>query len=607
MRPHVTVLLFTLLPPCTLLSPLPAAAAPSGSAAETAVLPPVLPWDGASRSLVAAAGDPWITPAETEDLEASPSYDETVAWLRRLTAAAPELEMVAFGKSAEGRHLWLVVASADRAFTPGALARTGKAVVLVQAGIHSGEIDGKDAGLMLLRDLTVRGTRRDVLDRAALLFVPIFNVDGHERRSPYGRINQRGPREMGWRTNARNLNFNRDYAKADTPGMRAMLRLIDTWQPDFYVDVHVTDGADYQYDVTWGSSGHTYSPATAEWIRGELDPALTRDLRDMGHVPGPLIFGDLAERRRLFDWTGGPRFSDGYGSARHLPTILVENHSLKPYPQRVLGTYVFLESLLRTLGAKIDGLREAVRRDRRRRPDVVPLTWRASEEQRTFEFAGVESRIEPSEISGGKKVVWTGKPVTFEVAVVATGVPDKTVRRPRAYWIPPAWHEVIANLELHGVELERTSVPRELEVEMYRLHDPELADAPFEGRVQVTATAVVEQRRETFPAGSVRVSTDQPLGDLAVLLLEPASPDSLFQWGFFHEVLQRTEYVEGYVMEPMAERMLAEDPELRAAFEKKLAEDEDFAQNPRERLQWFYRKSPFFDDRWRLYPIAREP
>jgi hypothetical protein len=122
----------------------------------------------------------------------------------------------------------------------------------------------------------------------------------------------------------------------------------------------------------------------------------------------------------------------------------------------------------------------------------------------------------------------------------------------------------------------------------------------------VTAIPVAERRRERFPAGSARVVTDQPLGDLAVLLLEPASQDSFFQWGFFHAVLSRTEYVEAYVMEPLAERMLASDPELRAAFLEKLASDPEFRADPGARLDWFYRRTPYHDDRHLLYPVARE-
>lgn len=579
--------------------------------AKPSILPPELPWAGQSRSLIAQPGDPWITPAESRGLKTTPTYAETIAWLERLVAAAPELEMVSLGKSGEGRDVWMVIASSDRAFTPGELARTGKPIVLAQAGIHAGEIDGKDAGLMLLRDLSVRGKKRALLARAAFLFVPILNVDGHERASPHARMNQRGPEVMGWRTNARNLNLNRDYAKLDTPELRAVIGAINAWQPDVYVDLHVTDGIDYQYDVTWGSTGsHAWSPQTAVWLEDVLRPALARDLEIMGHVPGRLIFPvDNADvTKGLWNWTATPRFSDGYGSARHLPTILVENHSLKPYPQRVLGTYVWLESLLRHVGERGGELRAAVTEDRRRRPEPLPLTFIAPAERapEPIGFRGVEQRSEPSKVSGAARTVWTGKPVQLEVPLVSPTTPGITVPRPKAYWIPPAWTEVIERLALHGVVLERTTAPREVEVEMYRLTEAVVDPTPTEGRVRVTATPVLERRREVFPAGSVRVATDQPLGDLAMMLLEPASPDSFFQWGFFLGVLQRTEYYEDYVMEPLAEQMLAQDPALRAEFEKKLGEDAAFAADPQARLRWFYPRTPYYDERYLLYPVARE-
>jgi len=184
--------------------------------------------------------------------------------------------------------------------------------------------------------------------------------------------------------------------------------------------------------------------------------------------------------------------------------------------------------------------------------------------------------------------------------------PQISVIRPGAYWIPPAWPEVIERLSLHGIYMETITRPRDVVVELARLGEVELAQEPFEGRVPVTTVARPEQRTVTFPAGSVRVPTDQPLGDLAVLLLEPDSPDSFFQWGFFLEVLERTEYVEDYVMESLAEQMLEQNPTLKRAFEKRLAEDTDFAADPRARLMWFYERTPYFDDRWRLYPVGRE-
>jgi hypothetical protein len=185
--------------------------------------------------------------------------------------------------------------------------------------------------------------------------------------------------------------------------------------------------------------------------------------------------------------------------------------------------------------------------------------------------------------------------------------PAATATRPRAYWILPAWTEVAERLEAHGIRVERIAQPREVDVESYRLRDPKFEAAAFEGHVRVTATPSLERRRERFPAGSVRVSTDQPLGDLALLLLEPGSPDSFFQWGFFDEALQQTEYVEGYAMEPMASAMLEEDPALAAEFAAALTADAKLAADPKARLQWLYARTAFFDERWGLYPVAREP
>jgi hypothetical protein len=262
---------------------------------------------------------------------------------------------------------------------------------------------------------------------------------------------------------------------------------------------------------------------------------------------------------------------------------------------------------MRALAEHGSDLRAAIERDRARRPDVVPLDFaRADEANEQIEYLGIEYCVAPSEISGGVRVEWLGKPVTMRIPYFRSNKVTASAKRPRAYWIPAAWDDVIERLKIHGIKVEPIDDWREVDVTMYRLNDPKLESQPFEGHVRVTATPVEESRREKFPPGSVRVPTDQPLGDLAIALLEPVGPDSFFQWGFFHEVLQRTEYIDAYIMEPMAQRMMDEDPKLREAFTKKLVEDKDFAANAQKRLEWFYAKTPFYDERWRLYPVARE-
>ena len=583
------------------------------AAATEAILPPLQPWNGKSRALIVPKDHPWITPAEASDLRTTPSFDETVAWLQKLVAAAPELKLLSIGKSCDGRDIWMIVASREEQFSPDALRKNGKPIVLAQAGIHGGEIDGKDAGLMLLRDMTVGGAKRELLDGANFLFVPIFNVDGHERTSRFSRVNQRGPEVMGWRTNARNLNLNRDYAKLDAPETVAMIRVLREWQPDLYLDLHVTDGADYQYDVTFGFSGAGgHSPAIATWLEKTFTPSVTNDLAAVGHIPGPTDapywIDDIDWRKGIKSWFGDPRYSNGYGDVRHLPTVLVETHSLKPYDQRVLGTYVLLESALRTAAKSASTLRQAIDSDRKRRNPAIPLAWDVDPKAalETIDYKGIETRVVPSAISGNVRVEFTGKPVTATIPLQRQNRVSASITRPKAYWIPAAWAEVIERLEMHGIEFSRITEPREVNVTTYRLEEAKLDVEPFEGHVRVTAKPVAEKRTERYAPGSVRVSTDRPLGDLAAILCEPASPDSFFQWGFFNEVLQQTEYSEPYVIEPMAERMLAADPKLAGEFREKLARDEAFRGSATERLRWFYSKTPFVDERWKLHPIGRE-
>jgi hypothetical protein len=574
---------------------------------ETDILPPAPAWRGKSEKLIAKPSDPWITPSETTGLTATPSYAETRAWLERLDAASPLIRMESFGKSAQGRDLLVVLVSKDgERFDP------AKPVILFQAGIHSGEIDGKDAGLMLLRDIAFRGKDR-LLDRVNLVFVPMFSADAHERSGPYNRPNQRGPVNQGWRTTAQNLNLNRDYAKADSPEMRAMLGLLRRFDPDLYVDLHVTDGVDYQYDITYGFEGSgadpARSPAIAAWLKSTLQPAVDKGLKAQGHIPGPLIFAvdDRNLDAGLFAGASTPRFSTGYGDAVGVPTVLVENHSLKPYRQRVLGTYVLMEEMAKVVGAEGASLRAAVRQARATRPKSVPVRYVPDPTPRfETEFLPIERETYESLASGRREVRWLGRPGKPIRLKVFGSSPKAELTPAAAYWVPATHPEIIERLRAHGVEMQVLDAPRTVSVDMIRLKGARPGPAS-EGHVTVAAEGYAHERRQgTFPAGSVRVPTDQRLGQLVTLLLEPESDDSFFAWGFFPEILQRTEYIEGYAIAPLADRMLAADPKLKAEFEAKLAAEPAFAADPDARLSWFYERTPYYDHRYLLYPVGRE-
>ena len=580
------------------------AAVPAAAQDMVAPLPPPLEWSGASERLVAAPNDPWITPAEARNFDATPSYAETRAYIDRLVAASPLLTIETFGRTAQGRALYAV-----RAAKPG---NQRKPVLLAQAGIHAGEIDGKDAGLMLLRDIALRGKHR-LLDRADLVFVPMFNADGHERVSRFNRPNQRGPHNQGWRTTAQNLNLNRDYLKADTPEMRAMIGLLRKYRPALYLDLHVTDGTDYQYDITFAFPGwsgyYAHSRNIGRWLDRSYRPAVTAALERAGHIPGLYIDADPQNPDKGVNLgADSPRYSTGYGDLARIPTVLLETHSLKPYRQRVLGTYVFLEESLRLVGREGARIEAAIAADRASRPRSEILSWKAAPRPLYVipDFKGIANDRYRSPASGRLEVRWLGRPVTKRMPVLGQ-VPDSVVTLPAAWWVPVTKPEVIERLRLHGIAFETLAAPRRVAVDMVRIVEPKLSAAANEGHVPLSAKGFVHAPRdETFPAGSVRVPSAQPLGLLAAAMLEPEGPDSLLAWNFFPEILQRTEYIEGYAIAPLADRMLAADPKLRAEFEAALKADAKFAADPQARLGWFYRRTPYYDERFLLYPIGRE-
>lgn len=572
------------------------------------VLPPDLAWSGRSERLLVKATDTWATPWEKNGLTVTPGYDETIGYLKRLAAASPLIRLEIFGQTPQGRDMIVAVVSKDKG-----LLDPDKPLLLAQSGIHAGEIDGKDAGLMLLRDIAFKGKSR-LLDKANFLFVPVFNIDGHERTSEFNRPNQRGPANQGWRSTAQNLNLNRDYAKLDTPEMRAMIGLIRKYKPDMYMDLHVTDGMDYQYDITFGFQGDSgnwaASPATAKWLRDVFKTEGGKALKTMGHTPGPLIF-----EKDPSDPTAGlvndgfsPRYSQTYGDIVHMAAVLVENHSLKNYRRRVLGTYVLLEQTLKTLAKHGAALRAAEAADRAARAAEIPVGWDLEEKaSKQVEFLPVAYEKFHSDVTGTDQVRWLGKPAKPIIVPLYESVAKIKLARPKAYWVPATKADVIERLKLQGIEMETLDAPKTVSVSMLRLPDAKPAAKPFEGRFNVEAgTPVAEQREVWFPAGSVRVSTDQPLGDLAMILLDPQSEDSFFAWGFFTEILSRVEYAEGYVLAPLGEKMMAADPKLKAEFEAKVAGDEAFAKNPYARLSWFYERTPYAESTYKLYPVGIE-
>lgn len=565
-----------------------------------AILPPVQPWSGASERLIVAANDPWITPAERAGFATTPPYAETRAWLERLAAASPLIRIETFGRTAQGRDMLMVRASKGG---------TGKPVVLIQAGIHSGEIDGKDAGLMLLRDIALRG-KDSLLDSVDLVFVPIYNIDGHEASSRWNFPALRGPSEKGYVATARGINLNRDYAKADAPETRAMIALLRQLDPILYVDCHVSDGLDMQYDITFTYAGwgrYAYHRATADWLTARFGPTVTTALERAGHIPtlypSPIDTRDPVKGIRQAP--EGPRYSTGYGDFIGVPTVLVENHMLKPYRQRVLGTYVLLEAALKLAATDRDRIAAAKATDRATRPATMLARWKPAATPIGWieRFKGIGFETYRSAASGRMEQRWTGKPITFRMPIIGQD-PVETVTLPTAWWVPAEQTEILDRLRLHGIRFDRITDPRTLALDRVHLRDAVVQRAQ-DGRLPLKASFEHVPVTETLPAGTVRVPSDQPLGLLAAALLEPEAPDSLLAWGFFPEMLSSPPGAEDFVRAPLAEALLASDETVRTAFTAKL-DDSAFARDPEARLDWLMERLPDHKTAHLTYPILRE-
>jgi len=563
-------------------------------------------------SPVPASADEWQTDFEKSHGSQTPRYEATIEYCQRLADTSPQVVYSELGISPQGRGLPLLIADKLGHFTPEDVRKTNNAVLLVEACIHAGECCGKDAGLMLLRDLTVTARYPELLDHVTILFIPIFNVDGHERFGPFNRINQNGPEEMGWRVTAQNLNLNRDFLKSDTPEMQAWLKLFVAWRPDFFVDIHSTDGADYQYTLTYSMEIHgNMHPAPTAWTKRYLG-RVEKLMAAAGYPLSPyVVFKRWHDPRSgLVSWVASPRLSQGYAALHDVPGLLIEAHMLKPYQERVDATYQMLLQTLVILNEEHLQLQQAIAQaasqtasDTFRRVPL-PLDFEVTEDSVTVDFLGYEYDVVESEISGGDWFRYSDRPMVYKVPFFNRQRVSVEAELPEAYIIPPAWAVVIERLKSHGVGVKRLREPFTLRVRSCKFWDLSWQQQPYEGRHPVRFQMDMLQEERVYPAGSAVIDIRQPAAKVAAHILEPQAPDSYAHWGFFDAVFSRVEYFESYVMEKMARAMLADDPDLRREFEELKVSDAEFAANPRAILNWFYKRTPYYDFKHNVYPVG---
>lgn len=569
-------------------------------------------------ALPAFAADPALTTvSERSGFLKTGRYDEVIALCGAFAQRYPDaVRCTDFGTTPEGRPMKALVVSRSGALTPQAARERGLPVVLIQGGIHAGEIDGKDAGFLALRQALDGEAAAGTLDKLVWVFVPVFNVDGHERFGRWNRPNQRGPEEMGWRTTAQNYNLNRDYMKADAPEMRAMLGLVQTWDPIAMIDLHVTDGAKFEHDISIQVEPINSGDAEMRKAGRALRDGTIAMLAGQGSLPLPyypsFVENDVPTSG-FVDGVPTPRFSHGYFQLRNRYGMLVETHSWKDYPTRVRITRNTIVDVLELAARDGAGwLKTAHAADARAEKlggKLVPLDYAATDKVRTVDFRGYEYTRTPSDVSGAPMTRYNEtKPQIWKLPLRDEVVPSVTVTAPKGgYIVPAAFAADIADkLKTHGVEFRTLGAGMaKTKVEAFRASQTKFAAGSVEGHQRLSLQGEWKPETRDIPAGSLFVPIAQAKARLAMGLLEPMAPDAYVEWGEFNNAFERKEYMEAYVAEDVAREMLAKDAKLKQEFELRLKNDLAFARDPQARLEFFARRHSSWDDRYNLYPVLR--
>jgi murein tripeptide amidase MpaA len=557
------------------------------------------------------------TVSERSGFTATGRYDEVIKLCGSFQQAYPkQVKCFQFGTTPEGRPMMALAVTRANAFTPEAARKQNLPVTLIQGGIHAGEIDGKDAGFLALREMLEQRTAQGALDKQVLIFVPVFNVDGHERFARWNRPNQRGPVEMGWRTTAQNFNLNRDYMKADAAEMQAMLALVNAWDPLTYVDLHVTDGAMFQHDVSIQVEPVNSGDMAFRKAGLALRTNVIADITKEGSSPQSYYMSFVENdnpasgfRNTVYE----PRFSTGYFLLRNRMSLLVETHSWKDYPTRVRITHNAIVSILNQVAANgqawLQSARQADARAAGLAGQPVALSYKTTDKTTMVDFQGYAYTRTMSDVSGMLMTHYDeSKPEVWHVPLRDEVVDDLQVKAPGAgYVVPAAWAQLVASkLTLHGISFRKLDkAVTSANVETFRADKASFSAGSFESHQRLTVQGTWKQEPRAIGKGALFVPIRQAKARLVMAIFEPQAPDSLLAWGAFNNAFERKEYMEEYVAEDVAREQMAKDPALAAEFRHKVDSDPAFAKNPHARLEFFARRHASWDERLNLYPVMR--
>ncbi|MDF1841806.1 MAG: M14 family zinc carboxypeptidase [Rubripirellula sp.] len=571
----------------------------------------------ASLGFTKSNAQPWqeefATPFEMSDGWQSADYKSVIQFYDAVAKASDRITITEMGNTDSGTPLHLVLISSDKELEVGKVLADPRPVLMILNAIHPGEPDGIDASMAFTRDLAFDDAKyARLLKEVIVAVVPIYNIGGALNRNSSSRANQNGPREYGFRGNARNFDLNRDFVKCDTLNARSFAEIFHLLDPDLLIDTHVSNGADYQHVMTTSQSqSDKLGLELGVYLRESFEPALFGQMKQVGFHTIPYVNSSGKPPEYGFpQFLETPRYSTGFAALFQTIGFMTETHMLKPYPQRVKATRAFLDEsikLLVTEGSKLQAMRRQDR-DNYHQQQRAAIAWEVDlNNPSRLEFNGFASSYIDSKITPGKRLNYDrSKPFTQAIPYFNRYKVSQSVELPAGYLIPQQWHQVIELMKINRVEMLTVQNDKELPAEIYQIEKVESRAIPYEGHY-LHDTVELTSRSENYSAkaGDVIIPIHQDRARYVVETLEPAAMDSLFRWNFFDTVLQRKEYFSPYIFEETAEKMLTTNKQIRQELEHRKQEDASFATDRRAQLMFLYQRSKHNEASFMRYPVIR--
>lgn len=535
------------------------------------------------------------------------TYPELVKTYQDLAQKHQEIELYDMGESDYGLPIYLCVINGEGDSLKTFDKARNNTTLLINNAIHPGEPDGVNACLIWINDWIKNGKSKDI---PVIGIIPAYNVGGMMNRSGTSRANQDGPEEYGFRGNAQNLDLNRDFIKMDSKNMFTFAKIYHALDPDVFIDTHVSNGADYQYTMTYiASVKEKMAPELGALMHDKMLPSIKEVSAKSGFELIPYVhLRDEIPENGIEVFNDLPRYAMGYASLMNAISFTTETHMLKPFPERVKSTRVFIEATIDWMHVNSSEIETARSSARKWEADLehYNYNYKLTEDVTAIEFKGYEYSRPISEVTGLKRLKYhRNKPYTKRVLYYNVYAPNDSLEIPDFYIIGGQCTDVIERLRANNVELSVLSGDYEKTFSHQCVHDFKNGDKPYEGHF-LHSGVETESDAEGWELknGDVLVSTHQLNRRFIVSVLEPESPDSYFAWNFFDSYLQQKEYFSPYVFEDQAIEILEKDPHLKKEFEIKKSSDKEFKDSAWKQLYFIYKNSEFYEPTHNVLPVG---